>query len=82
MWASGRRGWNWNTGPLFPVYIRLLRPTRGRQLHCSMLSHVLEYMEQNGMRLSGDAIGKTVTTIHHSTTHRRAHEVWLPYEKV
>lgn len=68
--------------PSVPSVYTVIEADRGRQLHCSMLSHVLEYMEQNGMRLSGDAIGKTVTTIHHSTTHRRAHEVWLPYEKV
>lgn len=52
----------------------------GELLHCGLFQHVLQYMEAHQLELAGDAIGRTVSTLHRSTTQERIHQVWLPFK--
>jgi DNA-binding transcriptional MerR regulator len=65
--------------PSVPCVYTVIQADSGKELNCGMLAHVLDYMTENGMELTGDAIAKTVTTVFHSTLHERVHEVWLPF---
>jgi len=51
----------------------------GELLHCGLFQHVLHYMEAHQLELAGDAIGRTVSTLHRSTTQERIHQIWLPF---
>ena len=53
----------------------------GELLHCGLFQHVLQYMDAHQLELAGDAIGRTVSTLHRSTTQERIHQVWLPFSK-
>ncbi len=66
--------------PSVPSVYTVIMADSGKELDCKMLAHALDYMNENGMELAGNAAGKTVTTVFHSTLHERAHEVWLPFK--
>lgn len=67
--------------PSRPCVYTMISASEGKLLHSGMFQHVLQYMRENDLELDGDAVGRTVSTIHRSTTQERIHQVWIPFVK-